>query len=82
MSTVFRKPFRRADSTSDRDQFSISEATPAPILSPGLNANQNCEDGGTASMTQSEQKLAELGYKQEFKREMSLLGVVGMSLTA
>lgn len=33
-------------------------------------------------MSESDRRLEELGYKPEFKREMSLFGVLGMSFCA
>lgn len=82
MKTTLRKPFRRADSISSTNQ--PFEEAPIAILSPGMEVsdpNDN-ESGGVAAMSRSEQKLADMGYKQEFKREMTLLGVVGLSLTS
>lgn len=40
------------------------------------------EGSGDAAATKSDQRLRELGYKSEFKREMSLFGVLGISFCA
>ena len=37
---------------------------------------------GQGHLSASDKRLAELGYKPEFKRDMSLLGVLGMSFCA
>ena len=39
------------------------------------------EDGGTA-VDESDRRLHELGYKSEFRRDMSLFGVLGISFCA
>ena len=38
------------------------------------------EGSGDAAATKSDQRLRELGYKSEFKREMSLFGIGKISL--
>ncbi|TFK89396.1 amino acid transporter [Polyporus arcularius HHB13444] len=40
------------------------------------------EQGEDTAAAQSDQRLRELGYKSEFKREMSLFGVLGISFCA
>ncbi len=40
------------------------------------------QDTGDAGATQSDQRLRELGYKSEFRRDMSLFGVLGISFCA
>lgn len=39
-------------------------------------------DPGDAAATKSDQRLRELGYKSEFRRDMSLFGVLGISFCA
>ena len=39
------------------------------------------EDGG-AAIDESDRRLHELGYKSEFRRDMSLFGVLGISFCA
>ena len=40
------------------------------------------EGSGDAAAAQSDQRLRELGYKSEFRRDMSLFGVLGISFCA
>jgi hypothetical protein len=39
-------------------------------------------EGVTNDITESDRRLMELGYKPEFRREMSLFGVLGISFCA
>lgn len=50
-------------------------------LSISDNEQERVEDG-PGTMTTSDRRLVELGYKPEFKRDMSLFGVLGMSFCA
>lgn len=49
--------------------------TPKATLSP------SGQDGGTTT-DESNKRLRELGYKSEFRRDMSLFGVLGISFCA
>ena len=40
------------------------------------------QDPADAAASQSDQRLRELGYKSEFRRDMSLFGVLGISFCA
>ncbi|KAJ3999015.1 amino acid/polyamine transporter I [Lentinula boryana] len=42
----------------------------------------NAEGSGDANVEESDKRLMELGYKPEFRREMSLFGVLGISFCA
>ncbi len=58
-----------------------SKIAPADIESVD-RATPVLEQGEDAAAAQSDQRLRELGYKSEFKREMSLFGVLGISFCA
>lgn len=51
-----------------------------------VNTKENVVDIGVVEShdvtTQSEKRLNELGYKSEFRRDMSLFGVLGISFCA
>ena len=46
------------------------------------NAGDPTQDPSEAEASKSDQRLRELGYKSEFRRDMSLFGVLGISFCA
>lgn len=51
------------------------------IRKDALSPSGGGEDGG-AAVDESDRRLHELGYKSEFRRDMSLFGVLGISFCA
>jgi len=50
--------------------------------SPGSNGGESIVKEEANDITISDQRLLDLGYKPEFRREMSLFGVLGISFCA